>query len=47
LEAAAAPADTEFLFYVLSDLDGNHAFATTLEEHNANVQRSREAGVLP
>lgn len=47
LQGAAAPADTEFLFYVLSDLDGNHAFATTLEEHNANVQRSRDAGVLP
>lgn len=47
LQAAAAPADTEYLYYVLSDLDGNHAFATTLEEHNQNVQRAREAGVLP
>lgn len=47
LEAAAAPADTEYLFYVLADLDGSHAFAATIEEHNANVQRSREAGVLP
>lgn len=47
LEAAAAPAQTEYLYYVLSDLDGNHAFAATLEEHNQNVQRSREAGVLP
>jgi len=47
LEAAAAPADTEFFYYVLADLDGNHAFATTLEEHNRNVQESRDAGVLP
>lgn len=47
LEAAAAPAQSEYLFYVLSDLDGSHAFAATLEEHNQNVQRSREAGVLP
>lgn len=47
LEAAAAPAQTEFLFYVLSDLEGHHAFATTLEEHNANVAQAREDGVLP
>jgi UPF0755 protein len=47
LEAAAAPAGTEFLFYVLSDLEGHHAFAATLDEHNANVARAREEGVLP
>lgn len=47
LQAVAAPADTDFLYYVLSDLDGSHAFATTLEEHNANVAEAREAGVLP
>jgi UPF0755 protein len=47
LEAAAAPAQTEFLYYVLSDLEGHHAFAATLDEHNANVAQSREDGVLP
>jgi UPF0755 protein len=47
LEAAAAPDVTDFLFYVLSDLEGNHAFAATLEEHNANVAKAREDGVLP
>ena len=47
LAAAAAPADSDFLFYVLSDLEGNHAFAETLEEHNANVARAREEGILP
>lgn len=47
LRAVAAPADTEFLFYVLSDLEGNHAFAETLEEHNQNVAQAREDGVLP
>jgi UPF0755 protein len=47
LDAAAAPEDTEFLFYVLSDLEGHHAFATTIEEHNANVQKARDEGVLP
>ena len=47
LEAAAAPEETDFLFYVLSDLEGRHAFAATLEEHNANVAQAREDGVLP
>lgn len=47
LEAAAAPATTPFFFYVLSDLEGRHAFAETLEEHNANVAKAREDGVLP
>jgi UPF0755 protein len=47
LEAAANPDETDFLFYVLSNLDGNHAFAATLDEHNANVARAREDGVLP
>jgi UPF0755 protein len=47
LEAAAAPDDTPFFYYVLSDEEGHHAFAETLEEHNANVQKAREDGVLP
>ncbi len=47
LEAAAAPAASDYLFYVLSDLEGHHAFASTLEEHNANVEQARADGVLP
>lgn len=47
LEAAATPEATDFLFYVLKDLDGFHAFAATLEEHNANVAQARADGVLP
>lgn len=47
LEAAAAPDQTDFFFYVLSDLEGHHAFASTIEEHNANVAKAREDGVLP
>ncbi len=47
LEAAAAPADTPYFYYVLSDEEGNHAFAETLEEHNANVAQAREDGILP
>jgi len=47
LEAAAAPDTTDFLFYVLSDLEGHHAFAATIEEHNDNVAQARADGVLP
>ncbi len=47
LEAAANPESTEFLFYVLSDLEGHHAFGVTLDEHNANVAQARADGVLP
>ena len=43
IQAAANPDQTDFLFYVVSDREtGEHAFAETLEEHNANVARYRE-----
>lgn len=38
LEAAAAPADADYLYFV-SRNDGTHAFARTLDEHNRNVQK--------
>ena len=38
LEAAAHPADVDFLYFV-SRNDGSHEFARTLEEHNRNVQK--------
>ena len=38
LEAAAHPADANFLYFV-SRNDGSHAFARTLDEHNRNVQQ--------
>lgn len=42
--AAADPDKTDFLYYVVSDREtGEHAFAETLEEHNANVAQYREA----
>ncbi len=37
----------KYLFYVLSDKEGNHAFAATLAQHEANVEKSRAAGLLP
>jgi UPF0755 protein len=36
LEAAAKPADVEYLYFV-SRNDGSHVFASTLAEHNKNV----------
>ena len=47
IEAAANPEITEFLFYVLSDLEGRHAFASNIDDHNANINQAREDGVLP
>jgi UPF0755 protein len=37
LEAALTPADVPYLYFV-SRNDGTHVFATTLQEHNRNVQ---------
>ena len=38
IEAAIAPAKVDYLYFV-SRNDGSHAFATTLPEHNRNVQK--------
>jgi UPF0755 protein len=38
LEAAANPAEVEYLYFV-SRNDGSHEFGRTLAEHNRNVQK--------
>lgn len=38
LQAAAAPAKSHFLYFVARH-DGSHAFSSTLDEHNRNVQK--------
>ena len=38
LQAAVRPADVSYLYFV-SRNDGTHVFATTLAEHNRNVQQ--------
>lgn len=35
-----------YLYYVLSDKDGGHTFAVTLEQHEANVQKAIDDGIL-
>ncbi|MGH9503704.1 MAG: endolytic transglycosylase MltG [Terriglobales bacterium] len=42
LEAALHPAHTEY-FYFVSDGNGHHRFSRSLEEHNQNVARLRQA----
>lgn len=46
---AGLPAGTKcrYLYYVLADETGRHVFATTYEQHLANVEKARAAGVLP
>ena len=47
LTAALAPAEGDWLFYVLTDengVAGAHHFSVTLEEHNENVEVCRELG---
>jgi UPF0755 protein len=41
-----APEQTPYLYYVVADKDGRHAFASTYEAHLENVARAQEAGVL-
>jgi UPF0755 protein len=35
-----------YLYYVLADADGRHVFAATVEQHEENVRKAREAGLL-
>jgi UPF0755 protein len=43
LKAAVEPQATTYYYFVANDVagDGSHAFATTLEEHNANINKYR------
>lgn len=46
LQAAAEPANTQFFYYVLIDVDGTHGFSETLEEHEALKDQAKKDGVL-
>ncbi len=41
------PKPCRYLYYVLFDANGGHVFAATLEQHEQNVTKAREAGLLP
>ena len=45
LRAAVAPTEGPWLYYVVIDAEGRHAFATTLAEHNRNIAVASAAGV--
>lgn len=45
LEAALNPEAGPFLFYVVTETNGRHSFATTGAEHNANIAKARRNGV--
>jgi uncharacterized YceG family protein len=45
IEAALAPEPGEWLFFVVQDAEGHHAFSVTEAEHEAAVQRCRDAGL--
>ena len=42
LEAAVQPADTKYLYYVLTDTDGSHTFTTNLRDFLEAKEKSRE-----
>lgn len=45
LEAAVNPAPGPFLYYVVIEANGKHAFAVTGEEHNRNIQAAAKKGL--
>ena len=45
IEAALNPDSTPFLFYVVTETDGRHSFATTSAEHTANIRKAERNGV--
>jgi len=46
LQAVLAPANVDYLYYVVIDKSGKHAFATTYRQHLANVAEARKKGLL-
>ena len=47
LEAAALPEETDYLYYVLFDEDGGHAFTDNYDDFLVLVQQARDAGLIP
>jgi UPF0755 protein len=47
LEAVAAPAETDYLYYVLIDDTGAHSFTDDFDEFLEFQQQARESGLIP
>jgi UPF0755 protein len=47
LRAAAAPTASDYLYYVLIDADGSHAFTGDFDEFLDLQQQARESGLIP
>ena len=47
LEAAAAPADTDFLYYVLTSASGEHSFTASYDEFLAWKAQAQNDGLIP
>ena len=45
IHTAMNPPEGPWLYYVVVDKDGNHAFATTLKEHEKNIKIAEQNGV--
>ena len=45
IEAALNPDQGPLLFYVVTETDGRHSFATTSGEHAANIRKAQQNGV--
>jgi hypothetical protein len=46
LQAAMQPANVPYLYYVIADSTGKLAFATTLQQQNANIAAAHRKGLL-
>ena len=47
IEAALKPASVDYLYYVLSDDSGRHAFATTYEQFLEAKRKARRDSIAP
>lgn len=47
LEAAAAPAETDYLYYVLTSEDGSHSFTADYDEFLALKAQAQADGIIP
>jgi UPF0755 protein len=36
----------EYLYYVIADKEGGHVFAATFAQHEANIVKAKQAGVM-